>query len=474
MYGHVLKQGVSGKTIVWVLTVFCLQQVQTKCKFILKTVLCESINDAQRQCEIAEASRIVSVSISIQYSQTHCYKTKGGFLWGHHRANYGFSENIMWVKDGCRALFFVCYKPRVSTTPTTQSTPSRDIMIQSQMTSKHSGRKQTFETVLLSSESTTLCQMSSEPQTLSSQTGFRVSSTTVYTHVTTTKKTALKEHTYVSSLLLKTSTSTDESLTDEESTSLKASMTHRANTTDEPLVAIVVPIVIIVIGALAATIFLYKRRCSSDSKSKAIASKVDCNVSFHDKHGADCNVMTKHSTDLQSGYVYATVNRAHKQQILRPVACNKTISDSEMCYINTMIVDPEGGNLKIKDGDRLEQHSDVDDQIDSTGKVELNYKNNDSETTEGNEDYHSYFILERKKDLDALYREKTDIQMLPDDDEYNVIHKQSKEVLRDPNYDALEIQGLKIDNVSDDYSHLSQIQARVQDSGNYSHFKLKN
>ena len=187
-------------------------------------------------------------------------------------------------------------------------------------------------------------------------------------------------------------------------------MTHKVNTTVVPLVAIVVPIVIIVIGAVAATIFVYKRRCSSDTKSKIIASKTDCNVSFHDNHGAGCNVMTDHSTDWQSGNVYATVNRADKQQTLRPVASNETNSDSELCCINTIVVDPDSGKLKIKDGDRLKQHSDVHGQIDSTGKgeLELSEETIGGETTKGNDDYHSYFILEREKDPNLLYREKTD------------------------------------------------------------------
>ena len=63
--------------------------------------------------------------------------------------------------------------------------------------------------------------------------------------------------------------------------------------------------------------------------------------------------------------------------------------------------------------------------------------------------------------------------MLPDD-EYNVINIKSKEILRDPNYDALEMQGGNIDRYSDEYSHLSQNQARVKYDVNYSHCKFKN
>ena len=469
--------GVSGKTVAWILVAFCVQQVQTKCKFILKDVMCGRIFNAQAHCEITEAGRIISVSVSKQISWAPCYKSRKVVFHIPHRANYGFRDNILWVRDWCKAKFSVCYRSRISTTTIIQSTPSRDLTISSQMTSKHPGRKQTFATVSFSSKSTTLGQMSSESQTLSSQREFKVSSTEIYTHVATTKKTTLKQHAYVSSLLMKASTSTDESLSSVESTTLNASMTHRASTTDVPLVAIVAPIVIIVIGALAATIFLCKRRYSSDSKSKANASKTDCNVSFHDIDGAGlhadgCNIMKTHSIDLQSGDVYATVNRAHKQQTLRPVASNKTNPDSELCYINTKIVDPACGKFKIKGGDRIKQHSDEDSQINITGKgaLELSDETIDGETPESN---HNYFILEKQKDSIALYCEKTDIQMLPED-VYNVININAKEILRDPNYDALEMQGGNIDGYSDEYSHLSQIQTRGQDDVNYSHCKFKN
>ena len=65
--------------------------------------------------------------------------------------------------------------------------------------------------------------------------------------------------------------------------------------------------------------------------------------------------------------------------------------------------------------------------------------------------------------------------MLPDD-EYNVINIKAKEILRDPNYDALEMQGGNIDRYSDKCSHLSQIQTRGQDGVNYmySHCKFNN
>ena len=348
---YVLIQGTSLRTTNWIITVvtvFCVQQVQMNCKDISKSVVCESKNNKYTPCEIKEASRIISVSVMNQIEWfTYCHNTNGGF---YNRANYGSIGNILWVRDGCRAVFSICYRPMISTTPMIQSTSSRDLTLSSQMTSKHSEKIQTYKTVSFSLKSD---QVSSTPQTLSSQKAFKISSTTIYTHLTSTKKATLKEHTNLSSLLMQFSTSNDESLTVVDSTTLKASMIHKADTTDVPLVAIVVPIVIIVIGALAATIFLSKKRCYRDSKSKAISAKMDCNVLFDDKTGAGLhangsNVMKNHRSDLQSGYVYATVNRAHKQQPLRPAASKRTNSDSELCYINTMIVDPDGGKLNIK------------------------------------------------------------------------------------------------------------------------------
>ena len=465
--------GVSGKTVVGILVVFCVQQVQTKCKFISKAVVCGStiIFKAQAHCKITEASRIISVSVSKQISRTHCHKTSEVVYYIRHRANYGFRDNILWARDRCRAKFSVCYRPRVSTSHTIQSTSTRDLKIPSQMTSKHSRTNQTYATVTFSSNSKTLILTSRKLETLSSQREFKVSSTTV----STTHKTALNEFAYFSSLHMNTSSSTDESLTSDETTMSKTSMVHKADTSDVLLVAIVIPIVGIIIGALVATFFIYKRKCYRDSKSKAISAKMDCNVSVHGNHSSGCNVMIDHSTDWQSGNIYATVNHAHKQQTLRTVASKESNSDSEPCYIDTIIVEPEIGKLKIKDGDRLNQHLEVDGQIDSLvkGALELSDENIGGETTEGNDDYHSYFILEKQRDPNALYHEKTDIQMLPDD-EYNVINIKSKEILRDSNYDALDMQGGNIDRYSDEYSHLSQNQARVQYEVNYSHCKFNN
>ena len=63
--------------------------------------------------------------------------------------------------------------------------------------------------------------------------------------------------------------------------------------------------------------------------------------------------------------------------------------------------------------------------------------------------------------------------MLPDD-EYNIINMKSKEILRDPNYDVLEIQGKKFYTHSDAYSRISSNQARAQYDANYSHCTFNN
>ena len=82
MHVHVLLPGVSGKTVAWILVlVFCVQQVQTKCKFTSKAVVCGSTSmlNAQAHCEITEARSIISVSVSQQISLTHCHKSSEVF-----------------------------------------------------------------------------------------------------------------------------------------------------------------------------------------------------------------------------------------------------------------------------------------------------------------------------------------------------------------------------------------------------------
>ena len=117
----------------------------------------------------------------------------------------------------------------------------------------------------------------------------------MYTHVTTTKETTSKVHSYRVSLHMKSfSTSNGKSLMSAESTTSKD---RKADTSDVPMVAIVIPIVGIIIGVLVVTIFLYKRRW------KAILAKTDCNAPFHGslgiaEHANGSNVMEITNIDL--------------------------------------------------------------------------------------------------------------------------------------------------------------------------------
>ena len=62
-----------------------------------------------------------------------------------------------------------------------------------------------------------------------------------------------------------------------------------------------------------------------------------------------------------------------------------------------------------------------------------------------------------------LTGKKAEIKILLED-ENNVIDKKSKEIVRDPNYDALEIQSQKTGKYSDEYFHLSHTQVRTENA----------
>ena len=225
---------------------------------------------------------------------------------------------------------------------------------------------------------------------------------------------------------MKLSTSIDETLLGEWSTQ-KTQKVHTADNTGVSLVAIVVPTVAVVIGTfLIAAFFINKRRCSQAPDSKVITAQTKFSASFDGKPRAG-------------------------------------MRDNESASNTINLKDLQSENMYEKD--KTKHQPDADGHINKTCQFELSNEAVNGNTPKDNDDYYSYSILEAVNDSSKDQYEKTDVQMLPDD-EYNVINMKSKEIPRDSNYDVLEIQGKKIDTHSDEYSHISSNQAREQDDAN--------
>ena len=463
---RVTSPGGSTKVVLWVLVVIFVQQTvtQTDCKFKSKIVLCKSVNFANTQCTIAEASRIISVSVFKKHSLAPCYSHAHDFFGFVRLSNtYGFRDNILWVRNWCSATFSVCYIPRGFTiSHDTQSTYSRRPARPSQttnnklplqrksklpllqltsktppypMTSRSTrlGKTRTFQTRTISSKSTALALIQITQYPVPLQKEFNVNITRKHRRLTTKNKASLQEYAHFSSVLMIHSTSNDETVLGEGSTR-KTSEVHKADTTGVPLVAVVVPTVTVVIGIFIATFFIYKRRCSLAPESKVISEQTKFSVSLDGKPRA------------------GTRNNE---------SASNTINLKDLQYEN------------MYEKDKTKHQSDVDGYINTTCQFELNNEAINENTPKGNDDYHSYFILEAVNDSSKDHYQKTGVQMLPDD-EYNIINMKSKEILRDPNYDVLEIQGKKFDTHSDEYSRFSSNQARAQYDAYYSHCTFNN
>ena len=76
---------------------------------MLDTLLCESNNYALNYCSVGDGKTISSVEVATRHSGSTCnYYSGSGESYTGSPGVYGYTDNAIWVKRGCRATFEIC------------------------------------------------------------------------------------------------------------------------------------------------------------------------------------------------------------------------------------------------------------------------------------------------------------------------------------------------------------------------------
>lgn len=101
----------TGSLMKWLIFCSCgLHVIQGQASTCIN-ITCESFNYKKQDCEMEEAKHIINASVFTKKSNSDCIYDNG----------YGFRDNILWVNNGCRAIFKVCFSDKETTQSTTKS-----------------------------------------------------------------------------------------------------------------------------------------------------------------------------------------------------------------------------------------------------------------------------------------------------------------------------------------------------------------